>query len=175
MTAPATAPSTTPVRRLEAVANSLIGNPNKHMGALRGFTYMVVVSVLVGIVSIVFPTVYSRDVNGPVACGFAIASGVIAIMALSYWLSALHRNDPLADKLSGARSAVTIMALIMCLSLVLIFAYKDQSGGLQLNGLETSIILTGMGLTMLFVQNIMMKIMRHAEQFSTRGDADTGG
>lgn len=165
MTTPSTAPSTPTVRRLEAVTNSLIGNPGKHLGALRGFIYMTVVPMLVGIMSIVFPTIYDRDVNGPVACGFVIAGGVIAIMALSYWLSALHRNDPLADKLTGARSAITIMSLIMGLCLVLVFAYKDQSGGLQLNGLETSIGLTGITLVMLFVQNVMMKVMKHAEQY----------
>lgn len=172
MTASETAPSTNPVRRLEAVTNSLIGNPNKHMGALRGFIYMTVASLMVGLMSIFFPKIYERDVNGPVACGFAIAGGIIAIMALSYWLSALHRTDPLADKLTGARSAITIMSLIMCLCLVLVFAYKDQSGGLQLNGLETSVGLTGITLVALFVQYIMMRVMKHAERFSQGADED---
>lgn len=158
MTQPAFDQGTDSVQAI-GVAKAYSADTYKHNGAVTGFGVMTFIAFVVGLTSVVFPNVYHRDINGPVATGLFIFGGAFVCIATSYWISAMNKAESFTRRLLGVRTACIIGVAVGIVGFAGTLIYRDQSGGLQMNGLETMLAMCGLMAALLVVQTMMVRFI----------------
>ena len=115
----------------------------KHWGAVAGFQVSILVAAAIGGFCSWFTMDRAREVNGPVAAGIMVVGSLIIVgfawyqTRIAYTASILqkyrfYRGMIVAGGISAAMAATAFIGTVV---------YRDQSGGLNINGEETMMIL----------------------------------
>lgn len=115
----------------------------KHVGSLTGFALSILATVVVGLFSSWFTMDRAREVNGPVAAGIMVVSSLI-IAGFAWYQARIVTDVGHPQKYSfykGMIAAGGIAAAMSAVALIGTVIYRDQSGGLNINGEESMMIL----------------------------------
>lgn len=126
-------------------------------GRLLGLYLLVGVGVLVTGFSLAFPHSYVREVNGPVA------GTVVAVIAGILWGSAHYAGNSATNpdtrlKVAGLKTAMVFGLASGAIVAVASYAYRGQTGGLQINGIEASLAILGWFIFSTIVQKIKINL-----------------
>lgn len=109
------------------------------IGRLIGLLMLVGLGVLVMGISIYFPRSYVREVNGPVAGTFvAIAASIL--WAATHYAGSAAMNPSTRLKVAGIKTAMVFGLASGAAVAVGSYAYRGQTGGLEINGVEASLV-----------------------------------
>lgn len=107
-------------------------------GRLLGLYMLVGVGVAVFGFSVIFPHSYVREVNGPVAGALvAILAGVL--WGATHYAGTAASNPDIRLKVAGIKTAMVFGLATGAIVAVASYAYRGQTGGLQINGIESSL------------------------------------
>lgn len=143
----------------EAEAFSLQLRVTKHKGALFGFALAMLGLVAVGIFSHWYALGRASEVNGPVASGLM---GIIALIISSFawYQSRMVVSTEMYNYYKGLISAGGIIAALSAVAFIGTVIYRDQSGGLNVNGVETVAMMAPLLLVFVIAENIAIRNLR---------------
>jgi len=107
-------------------------------GRFIGLLTLVAVGVLVTGFSAIFPHSYVREVNGPVAATLvAVIAGVL--WGATHYASSGPIDPVIRVKVAGVKTAMVFGLASGAVVAVGSYAYRGQTGGLEINGVEASL------------------------------------
>lgn len=125
-------------------------------GRLIGLFTMIAASLVALGFSIFFPHSYVREVNGPVAGSFVALLAGITWGAIHYAGTSVSSPD-VRRKVAGIKTSMVFGLTTGVVVAVASYAYRGQTGGLQINGIEASLTMLGWFIFSAVVQK--MKIL----------------
>lgn len=129
-------------------------------GRLIGLLMLVGVGVLALGFSVLFPHSYVRDVNGPVAGAFvAIFAGVL--WGATHYAGAGAISPDVRLKVTGMKTAMVFGLATGAVVAVASYAYRGQTGGLEINGTEASLAILAWFIFSTVVQKIKIVLGSH--------------
>lgn len=115
----------------------------KHTGTLFGFVFAIMAAAVVGGICSWFTMDRVREVNGPVAAGIMVVSSLI-IAGFAWYQTRIAYTAGILQKYRFYRGMIVaggISAALAATAFIGTVVYRDQSGGLNINGEETMMIL----------------------------------
>ncbi len=110
------------------------------LGRLTGLIALVGVGFLATGFSVIFPHTYVREVNGPVAGTFvAIFAGIL--WGAIHYAGAAAANPDTRLRVAGMKTAMVFGLSSGAGTAVASYAYRGQTGGLQVSGIEASLVM----------------------------------